>query len=545
MSAFLLALALQAGPAPDLAPERAVSDQVVVDVDGDGADELCLVLGDGGVALFGAGEGDQRLAPRGPELRLPHPDQSALALVDVLGTGRRQLLVLDPSGVRAQPFALAGEDRPPPAVALTPASRPDARLGRPMMVDFAVDVNADGKLDLTLPVSGGCELWLRSGTSPEGLPLFELSQSLPIRILHWRESDDRHLALQLSNHVVVSALDTIDLNGDGRPDLRTREGTLRRFYLQGADGRFSRDPIEVDLAIFRDTTPRAELRAGETLVLSDRARLQSGDLDGDGIPDHVIAHRRKIWSFLSSPAGPQFTHASTRIVAEDVSGLLLVHLDDDARKDLLVFKLDLPTTSELVLGIVRSIDVRVRARGYPTRADGTFDNRARWKRDLILRVPSLMRLLRESDDLVDRFLEVMAKFRWSARGDFDGDGTADLALVDEDETAVELWLRPGTGAGARADERWLRELLFENPDPVFDVERVLKLAAQVFDTRTSALTGARAADARQALPQDEGYYTVDLLAGDFDGDGSDALLLVRESESEPGRRIYRVVPLAP
>ena len=42
----------------------------------------------------------------------------------------------------------------------------------------------------------------------------------------------------------------------------------------------------------------------------------------------AIAHRRKVWSFLGSKAGPQFKQAKTRIVAEDISGLMLMELDN-------------------------------------------------------------------------------------------------------------------------------------------------------------------------------------------------------------------------
>ncbi len=537
------ALAGPDGVRAELAPERRVAAFRARDVDGDGRAELLLAFADGGVGVWRWDAEQGALARSAPELVLPQPDHSALDQADVLGAGSQQLVVLDRRGVFAYRFAEGGYADAEP-VPLTRTGRLGLRLGRPTLVPFVRDVNADGRDDLTVPGGETCELWLNSGADTDGLPRFELLQSLPAEIVQFRSSRDDHLARTLGNDILVRDLDIADVNGDGLPDLRVRDDNERRFHLQGADGRFADEPIAVDLSIFRDTTPRAEVRPGETLVVSDRARMQSGDLNGDAIPDYVIAHRRKVWSFLASADGPQFTDSSTRLVAEDVSGLLLVHLDEDERKDLLIFKVDVPSTVELVLGVVRSISIEIRARGYPTRADGTFEERAAWSRDLTVRVPSLLRLLREADDLVERFQEVIRKFRWSALGDFDGDGQDDLALVSEDDTSVELWRRPAGVEEERADERWLRELLFEDPDTTFDVERILKLTARVFDTRTAVLTGERTADLQRELPRREGFYVVDLLTADFDGDGADELVLVEESETEPYRRAFTVLPLA-
>ncbi len=545
---LLATLLLAAAAAPTdalakLAPERPVAAFRARDVDGDGRAELLLAFADGGVGLWRWDAAAGALARGGAELVLPEPDHAALDQADVLGTGREQLIVLDRRGVFAHRLTDGGYADPEP-VALTRTGRLGLRLGRPTLVPFVRDVNADGLADLTVPRGATCELWMNAGAGEADAPRFDLLQALPAELIQVHVTRHTNLADELGSDVMVRELDIADVNGDGRPDLRVRSDTERRFHLQGPDGRFADEPIAVDLSIFRDTTPQAEVRPGETLVLSDRARMQSGDLNGDAIPDYVVAHRRKVWSFLASTEGPQFTDSSTRLVAEDVSGLLLVHLDEDDRKDLLIFKVDVPSTVELVLGMVRSISIEVRARGYPTRPDGTFEERAAWRRDLTVRVPSLLRLLREADDLVERFQEVIRKFRWSALGDFDGDGEDDLALVAEDETFVELWRRPAGVAEDRADERWLRQLLFEDPDTVFDVERILKLTARVFDRRTSALTGERAADLRRDLPHREGFYVVDLLAADFDGDGADELVLVEESATEPYRRAFTILPLA-
>ncbi len=552
MRRSLLSLCALAASAPWACPqqpglrvevaETAACDGLVTahalrDLDGDGRTELVTVAPDGVVQILGLRDG--RMQALGPAITLGVPAASALALADLDEDGDTDLVVLGTGGLAFHALE-PGPVFAAEATLVSAAARLGFRTGAPVFVDFLVDLNVDGRADLLVPRGEVCELWLRDGEA--GSISFALSQSLPVDFGHSMRSRADALTATLVNRVRVPSLDILDVNGDGRPDLRVEEGPRRRFFLQGPDGTFAAEPIEVDLGIFVDTTPRASVQLGRTAVLTDRQQYQSGDLDGDGILDHVVAHRRKVWSFLGGAAGPQFTEASTRMVAEDVSGLLLMRVDDDARDDLLVFKIDLPSAGELVVGLVSSLDVPIRVLGYRTDAEGRFENRATWSRELTLRAPSILGLLREAEDLVRRFTEVLAKFRWSAIGDFDGDGADDLALIGEDGAELELYRKPdGTAEVDRAAERWLRDLLFENPDTVFDLDRLLDLVAQVFDTRTASMTGERGPDARATLPLAEGKFLRDFEAVDLDGDGRAELLVLEADETEPRAWTCRVL----
>lgn len=517
--------------------EGLVTAHAVRDLDGDGRIEVVTVAPDGVVRIHGLRDG--RMQALGEPFALARPEASALALADLDEDGDVDLVVLGTDGLWLHALG-DGPAFAPEAVSLSSAARLGFRTGEPVFVDFLVDLNVDGRDDLLVPRGEVCELWLREGGAGE--VSFGLSQSLPVDFGHSMRSRADALTATLVNRVRVPSLDVLDVNGDDRPDLRVEEGQRRRFFLQDAAGAFAAEPVEVDLGIFVDTTPRASVQLGRTAVLTDKQQYQSGDLDGDGILDHVIAHRRKVWSFLGTEDGPQFTDASTRMVAEDVSGLLLMRVDDDARDDLLVFKIELPSAGELVVGLVSSLDVPIRVLGYRTDEEGRFENRATWSRELTLRAPSILGLLREAEDLVRRFTEVLAKFRWSALGDFDGDGAEDLALIGEDGAALELFLKPsGAGDVDRAAERWLRDLLFENPDTVFDLDRLLDLVAQVFDTRTASMTGEREPDARATLAVAEGRFLRDFEAVDLDGDGRAELMALEADEAEPRRITCRVL----
>ncbi|MCC6784873.1 MAG: VCBS repeat-containing protein [Planctomycetes bacterium] len=544
LAVFAAAAAFLAGPraqsATSFAPPGRIAAHRAVDLDADGRAELLLVSPTGELSVLVASDGAS-FAHRPTGLVLARPRHAALACADLDGDGPLELVVFDDRGVHVhrlgEGFAFATEP-----LTVTTAPRLRIRLGRPTFAELVQDLNGDGRPDLVLPVAEACEVWLASAEGGAAAIAFELAQTIPLALSHSVSADGTHLAEAWSNELRVPQLDVSDVNGDGRPDLRAREGKKRRFFLQDAAGRFAEKPIEVDLALFRDTTPEAEVATGSTLVVGDDQQMQDGDLDGDGIPDYVIAHRRKVWSFLAGKDGPQFKKADVRIVAEDVTGLLLLRLDEDARVDLCIFKLEVPSAVALVLGIVSSIDIPIRVLGYRTDEKGSFARKAQWSRELTLRIPSILKLLGQANDLVERFTKVLSKLRWSTLGDADADGTADLALVTEDEAAIELWRSPpaaGDADGA-TDQRW-KSLFFDDPDTVFDVERLLKLAAQIFDARTGTLTGSRAADARRELPAGTGTRIVGILAADLDGDRRQETLVVRESETAPGELRFDVV----
>jgi hypothetical protein len=362
--------------------------------------------------------------------------------------------------------------------------------------------------------------------------------SLPVHVgLHPSNSslDDEH---QMS--LVIPQVETADLNGDGRPDLITHDGDRHGFHLQLASGGFA-PPIEVDVMQFQDSTPSAVVAPGSTLVLGDKPMLQRGDVDGDGIPDFVIAHRRKIWTLLATTAGPQFTKAHTQAVADDVSGMLLVDLDEDHRADLLSFQVQLPGIGSLLLGLVQSIDIDIKAVGYRSEG-GAFANTPAWRRTITLRIPPLLSLLSKQEEIVQRFMGILSKARHSVRGAFVSETANDVALVSTDGALLELF--PMTEAptlGSAAGRRQLRELLFEDPNPVFDIERVFGLISGLLDQRAASLTGDAKPAASIPLRDPAAWRLLKLLAANLDATRNDEVVAVYESVATPTLRAYDVL----
>jgi len=337
----------------------------------------------------------------------------------------------------------------------------------------------------------------------------------------------------------VPKIRTEDVNGDGRPDLLTVEGTVHEFHLQQPDGTFAA-PITVDVDQFEDSTPKAAIDLGKTAVLGDRKLLQSGDIDGDGIPDYVIAHRRKIWTFVANGDGPQFRKVRTQAVADDITHLVVVDIDEDGKADLLTFRVRIPSFGSLLLGLVQSLDIDIKAVGYASERDG-FARAPKWRRTITVRVPPLLSLLSRQEEFVERFTEIVEKTRISARGHFRTRDTLDLAIATSDGATLEMLTAVGEAPTfAREGGRLLRRLIFEDEETVFDVDRIFSILSGFVDTMSARTLGERKPDATFALRDPQTWRLADLLPCDVDGQPGDELLVVYHAADDDDRRAYDV-----
>lgn len=528
-----------------LEPKSEINIEFLADTDGDGRAELVLVAADGQLDRFGlrAENGGSAFAPMG-SMRLRDPAHSLLACRDIGPAPGLELVVADSRGTVWLPWPDANGTPEPRSLAR--AARFLLRVDRPQESPFVQDLDRDGRLDLLLPTLQGCTPFLQEppadgATDPRFRALPPLS--LPVQVNLDASNgtlDDEH---QMS--LVIPQVETADLNGDGRPDLVTRDGDKHAFQLQLASGGFG-PPIEVDVMQFQDSTPSASVAPGSTLVIGDKPMLQRGDVDGDGIPDFVIAHRRKVWTLLATTAGPQFTKARTQAVADDVTGMLLVDLDEDRRADLLSFQVQLPGIGSLLLGLVQSIDIDIKAVGYRSEG-GAFANTPAWRRTVTLRIPPLLSLLSQQEEIAQRFLGILSKVRHSVRGAFVSETANDVTLASTDGALLELFARTEAPTlGTAAGRRLLRNLLFEDPDTVFDLDRVFGLLSGLLDQHAASLTGDARSVASIPLRDPAAWRLRKLLAANLDENRSDEVVAVYENVATPVLRAYDVLTwLAP
>mgnify|MGYP003664568925 FL=1 len=524
-----------------------ITSQQLADTDGDGRQELLLVCHDliankSSLVRIGLDDNNQQLIQCG-EIVLTDPAHTLIAVEDLLPSKGAEVILATPRRTACMTWSADGV--PGKQIVLSRSAKFRVRVDQPQLSPFVIDLNKDGLLDLMMPSLDGVQPYFqvrpKKKLGEDSVPVFRSMAPFGVPVSAVVDSGGGGIDQELTGRIRIPQIDTEDLNGDGRPDLLTKEGFRRAYHLQRADGTFEK-PIELDLKQFVDSTPKAAMDLGSTAVLSDNQMMQRGDVNGDGIPDHVIAHRRKIWTFLGNASGPQFQQARTQAVADDVTQLLLIDLDRDNCDDLLTFRVQLPGLATIVLALVRSIDIDVRAVGYQSEKTG-FAGAPKWRRTVTVRIPPLLTLLGQQEQLMERFSNLINKARISARGEFLSAGRPDLALVTEDNSTIQLF--PNVPAAPDLDSQegaeMLGDLLFKNENTVFDIDRIFGLASGFLDRMNDQSVGDRKPTASIKLRDVEQWHLTKLTVGEFDGKPGEELLLTYRAANDPTHRAYDLI----
>ncbi|MBL8737107.1 MAG: hypothetical protein JNL12_11810, partial [Planctomycetes bacterium] len=215
---LLAAIAAAQTPSPSLAPDHAIVAALLHDTDGDGRAELLLVDARGTVARHGVDAGG--FVARGT-LALPDPQRSLFAFADLLTNPGTELVVADGNGTSAWTWPAAAAPQPVPLLRRARSTLP---LGVPQRSPFVQDLDRDGKLDVLLPTLQGVQPFRQAAPADDGTPTFQALPNIAVRVRSQVADADGRGDRERTGELVVPPVDTEDLDGDGRPDLLTRDG---------------------------------------------------------------------------------------------------------------------------------------------------------------------------------------------------------------------------------------------------------------------------------------------------------------------------------
>lgn len=525
------------GPEANTAQARAqlsfaVATVEVAPLDSTPGDEV-LVIGEKGEVCVYRGNGGE-LAPWATG-QLEHPDATLYSVVPGKDS-KATLYVLNPGGLSR--MTLGAEPAGDASTRGVKFERVSRRLrfslhtGQPVRSDFARDFDGDGIVDVLRPGPSGCEIWRGVRRDDDSLT-YRRTGRFPVEPNAYRQHDGELLSDRLVEVFSIPDLELTDFNGDGRDDLLVERAESREFYLMSAEGEFPERPnVTVDLSVFRDTTPRADVSLGGTLTVNDQAQLAVEDLDADGVPDYVISHRRKLWIYLGTEAGPQFSEPLSILkVADDVTLVVVQRIGDDAWPDLLLFKLQLPTAASLLKGIFGKWDIGLFALGYRSLEGKSFQLAPEWKGEIRLRLPSIVTIMKNPYSIFEDFADAGSGFRPGVTADFTGDGHRDLVLLGAGSDSFEVWHGSAQRSYPETTEAPLdvQKLLFEETKQVWTLDRLKELLGSGVQARLQRLTGGRQPAARIEFPGKPAAST-ELRTLDLDGDGASEILVQRDRE---------------
>jgi hypothetical protein len=525
-------------PLARVSPPYEVAAYRLQNLNTDQSDEL-LVVGKQGQIQTWTGAS---LRPVQDAWRLPSPGQTLLSLSALLNRdGPMCLIALAPDGLWAYPTTRDG-GIDPNGILIDRRMRCQFRADKPLFSPFLQDINQDGRPDVIVPILNYCEIWTNQGaldSNHPALPTFTRIGKFPIQMDHSRHTDLQDASEELSEHFAIPSLLLKDINGDGHLDLVVRHDPHIDYYLLDAQGRIPEAPtVSLDLTLFQDTTPRSDgIPFGETLRISKDPQLTECDLNHDGIPDYVIFQGRKLWFFLGTSNGPQFTNPSSILkIADDVTLFTACPLDEDDYPDLLMLRLQVPTLSRLLGALFSDWDIEIDSIGYQSKQGRSFELSSSWQGTLYLRLPSILSLISNPETMTNFQLD--RTYGPAVHGDFNGDGIPDVGMLNTKNDQFECWFGRKDDPNAAhsggmesldtPDYKKLsaivRNLLFTKTDNVWDLDRIKTSLNGLINDHFLAATGGKTPDCR--LGPFKNALDPEVRSVDIDHDKLNELLLV-------------------
>jgi len=459
-------------------------------------------------------------------------------LIDRDGDGISEIALLHRTGVDV--FAYSEEKR-----AFVPSGAPliekqrGVRFLHLAQQDFVSDLDGDGDEDLVYPVDGAVYIYLNQDGKLE-----------------------RRGEIETGRTAVAAATSERGLGGIARTrlqlprlEVRPNPSTESRVEIRLADGRYVRaqdgaTALTGEYVVEKladDPLARFKERHGIELKENETFQAILRDVDADGLNDYTLVYKNRIWVYRAKQDGFDFDAPPDQLLkvsAADRISVLLLPLDDDDRPDMILFKYRIPSVARLVAALALGLRAEIEVLGYKNDQDPVFSRSPKERATLVLRIPPLLRLLGQLDEVVERFRDILRPMQGLTRGDFDGDGRADVLRLASDRLEVYVTQSgdplPIDLAAARGREfldrydgaKLVKRVLFENRRREVTIPAAMALAGEVVEALQKSIVGER--EPAYTIPIEARLAeTVDqVLAQDIDGDGRDDILLFVDPDKE-------------
>jgi len=392
---------------------------------------------------------------------------------------------------------------------------------------FMQDFNGDGLVDLLLPMSDRVLVHINSAEGFLGaIHLGALSQ------LKVRNGND--LLSSVGRSISVPGLLPEDINGDGLPDLVVSDGGHVRQYVATEAGFPANPTSEINTSVFAKDTSDFQLDLGN---LSEGAAYivqdKWADLDGDGDRDVMILADGKVRIFLGDADGINIKEEHQRLVlGGNVVYLFPARIDGDNVPDLVIVRIEDISLGKLIRAALMSFEIEIDFLAFKGLGNGKFGVRAMRSKQAKLQGGSLISIYKKGKEELSK----MRKRIIRTCSISDSSQPNDILILEADGV-LKLYSNVITGPNVLHDaiEKFLQQSLKEKKG---DLDLELESLLEWMLGRTSAMASLTKGVKPMMSVTLENWETPHaMLVRDFDGDGFDEALILRQHTNEAKEKV--------
>ena len=403
---------------------------------------------------------------------------------------------------------------------------------------FSRDINNDGLEDLIIPGAGLLQIFINAGDGNFQTPLaiqsdFRMRTSLNINRLN----------RSTGQSVRIPALELRDVNNDQAADLVSRNDERLDVFLANSNGTsyFPTTPTyTIDIA-------EIEARLGEfdidnvdfsnlTGILSLTHEEILEDMDGDGIDDLLLREGGKVSLFMGNPTGMNLEQPQQ--VLRSGGNVLSTFLNDeneDGLKDLWLWRVEPISVGDVFVWLALSGSIAIEAFIYPNEGD-RFARRPTRRVNVDLRFPSVIRLASayESLNSESESLDLSDRSPYTQAAIDDQTTLNDLLVLRGDQ--VQLFLN---SIDESRNDEFLGALGYsrERDNYEIDIRQIINNVNVQVDPTLSRVDNV---SADQSIDLSASVSRGDISAANLNGDGVDDIIVFTEYDGSQIRGLLLI-----